>query len=481
MDEFRSLDTDTADLTVIDPSTGAVIRRIAVAGAPEVDIAVRSAAAAFAGWAGLPPTERATALAASAASLRAHAAALSALLSQETGKPRAEADAETAMTADILDYYAGIARARGGRIAPAGEPGVMNLILKEPIGIIGAIVPFNFPLLLWAWKAAPALAAGNCVVVKPPPEAPLALTEACSHIQLPAGVLTLVQGGAAVGDALVKHRMVDKIAFTGSATVGKRILAACAEQAKRSLVEMSGHDAMIVWDDVDLTWAANAAVFGAFINAGQVCTSVERIYVAATVYERFVEKMASAAGKLRAGGPDEPGADFGPMIGAASIGRMREYVAWAISRGGRIVCGGAPLARPGHFFAPTLITGVPHADLIARGEVFGPVTAILPVSSFDEAIAQANDTPYGLSATVLTADLQRAMHAATRLRAGTIWINSALVDNIAAPFGGFRQAGIGRELGEEGFDAFQETKHVALDFSLAEKPWWFSARRRAAS
>lgn len=481
MQELSSCAPSATDLTVIDPSTGAPIRRIAGAGAREVDTAVRAAAAAFAGWAALPPTERAAALAASAAALRAHAEALSALLSRETGKPRAEADAETAMTADILDYYAGIARARGGRIAPAAEAGAMNLILKEPIGVIGAIVPFNFPLLLWAWKAAPALAAGNCVVVKPPPEAPLALTEACGHMQVPAGVLTLVQGGAAVGDALVRHAMVDKIAFTGSATVGKRILAACADQAKRSLVEMSGHDAMIVWDDVDLTWAAEAAVFGAFINAGQVCTSVERIYVTATIYERFVEKMARAAGRLRAGGPDEPGADFGPMISAAAVERMRDYVAWAISRGGRIVCGGTPLARSGHFFAPTLVTGVPHADLVARGEVFGPLTAILPVTSFDEAISQANDTPYGLSATVLTADLRRAMHAATRLRAGTIWINSALVDNIAAPFGGFRQAGIGRELGEEGFDAYQETKHVSLDFSLAEKPWWFSARRRAAN
>jgi len=481
MNSFQQSDARTSRLNVINPATGEPLGDVLLDDVNSVHAAIERAKTAFETWSVVPAPERAALLQQSAINIRNRLPELALLLSQESGKPQAESEAEVGYSAEVFDHYAGVARSRGGTIPPVPTPGSISLVIKEPLGVIGAIVPWNYPLLLWAWKAAPAIASGNTVVAKPSPETPLSLPAIADCLSFPKNVHVVVQGGQDVGEALVEHPYIAKIAFTGSSAVGKSILAACAKQAKRSAVEMSGHDALIVWDDVDLDLAAEGALFAAFVNAGQVCTSTERVYVKRNVYQKFLAILVDKTSKLRSGEPDDPITQFGPMISDRQRKHMTAYVEWAQSLGATIECGGRPIERPGFFFEPTVITGLAHDAAIARGEVFGPIVTLFPVDDFEEAIKKSNDTPFGLSATVFTASLERAMQAATGIRSGTVWINNALMDNFAAPFGGFRQAGIGRELGDEGFDAFLETKHVSIDFALSEKPWWFRPRDAAQS
>ncbi|MGO4102526.1 aldehyde dehydrogenase [Leifsonia sp. YAF41] len=461
----------------ISPIDGALIAEVPMATVSDVEAAVVIARNAFENWSSQTPVERANVLQACAAQMRAVAGEVARALTLESGKPLMEAEFEVAAAADVFDYYASLARTRGGRLAPQATPTSTSLVIKEPLGVVGAILPWNYPLLLWSWKAAPALAAGNTIIAKPSPETMLSLPLLVAALDLPEGVHQILQGGADIGEALVLSRGIDKIAFTGSSAVGKKILALCAQDAKRCSVEMSGHDAMIVWDDVDLDLAVEAALFAKFANNGQVCTAAERFFVRDTIVDEFTAKLAVRMSALLVGDPLAPGTDVGPLASFAHQARLVDYCRRAREAGAEFLLGGEPIDGAGAYFQPTLIRGLNHEQINELGEIFGPVAPIVPIATFEEGIAYANDNRFGLSCNVLVGDLGLAMKAAWELKVGTVWINNPLPDNYAAPFGGFREAGLGRELGEEGFDAYTEAKHVWIEHGLTSQPHWYSERR----
>ena len=359
----------------------------------------------------------------------------------------------------------------------------MNFTIKEPLGVVGCIAPFNYPLLLMTWKIAPALAAGNAVVMKPSELTPLATLRMAlrSLAHLPPGVASVVPGtGAEVGEPLVDHPDVACVAFTGSTAVGTRIAARAAARVARVNLELGGIDPLIVFADADLDAAVPGAAWARFLNAGQVCTSAKRIYLVESIAAAFLERFVAHAATIRLGHGMDPETDMGPLISAQALARVEDQVARATARGAKLLAGGRrrPEAGPGHFYAPTVLTDVRPDHAVVCEEVFGPVAAIQVVKDADEAIALAARSEYGLGANIFTSNLTWAMQAMSEIKAGTFWINDPLTDNDAAPFGGMRKSGLGRELGEEGLDAFRETKHVHLDFVPERKGYWFPYRSR---
>jgi acyl-CoA reductase-like NAD-dependent aldehyde dehydrogenase len=363
-------------------------------------------------------------------------------------------------------------------VLPGGEASQLNLVLKEPYGVVACIVPWNYPLLLLAWKAAPALAAGNTLVIKPSEHTPLSalyLAEHClSH--LPPGVVNVVTGyGSEVGEALVVHPYAPVIAFTGSLATGQRIASLAAPMMKRLHLELGGKDALVVADDADPEIAARAVAYAALLNAGQVCTSSERVYLPASRAGQFTEALVEHVRGLRLGNGLDAGTDIGPLKAEAFRQKVEAHVADAQAQGARILTGGrrpAHLER-GYFYEPTVLSGVDHSMLIMHDETFGPTIPLMEYHSFDEAIALANDSPYGLGATLLTRDPLKAKLFFEEVKAGTVWINDPLTDNYAGPFGGMKLSGGARELGREGLEAFQETKHVHWDFAMERKSYWY--------
>jgi acyl-CoA reductase-like NAD-dependent aldehyde dehydrogenase len=364
-----------------------------------------------------------------------------------------------------------------GRVIPSIESTQLALVVKEPTGVWGAIVPWNYPLLLLAWKLAPALAAGNSVVAKPSELTPLStLMLASAFSDLPPGVVNVVAGAGDVGAALVGDPRIDGVAFTGSVATGKKVAAACAERVARMNLEMGGKDPFIVCADVarDVGVAARGGAWAAYLNAGQVCTSAERFYVAREVYDDFLGAFVDHTRSLVIGDPLAAETDIGPMVSAGQRGKVVAQVEAAVAAGAELVTGAgdAGLER-GHFFSPAVITGAPAETDLLREETFGPVAPIVPVGSLDEAIELANGTRFGLGANVYTRDLETAVRCVREIKAGTVWINDPLTDNDAGPFGGFKQSGLGRELGQEGLEAFQETKHAHIETKIAPKEWWY--------
>jgi betaine-aldehyde dehydrogenase len=399
------------------------------------------------------------------------------VLASEGGKPLVENSDEVGWTAAAFDYYAEMGRNFAGRVIPSIESTQLALVVKEPTGVWGAIVPWNYPLLLLAWKLAPALAAGNAVVAKPSELTPLStLMLASAFSDLPAGVVNVLAGAGDVGAALVEDARIDGVAFTGSVATGKKVAAACAARVARMNLEMGGKDPFIVCADVaaDLDVAARGGAWAAYLNAGQVCTSAERFYVQREVYDDFVSAFVEQARSLRVGDPLDSSTDVGPMVSAPQRAKVEAQVSAAVDAGAELLVGGdrAGLDR-GHFYAPAVITGAPASTDLLREETFGPVAPIVPVASLDEAIELANSTPFGLGANVYTRDLETAVRCMREIRSGTVWINDPLTDNDAGPFGGFKQSGFGRELGQEGLEAFQETKHVHIETKIAPKEWWY--------
>lgn len=462
-------------LSVVEPATGRSFASVPLSQPGDVERAIAGARRAFRCWRDTPAAERAAHLLRFAADLRANPKELATLVAREGGKVLAQAEWEVAWTADIFEYYAGMARNYAGRVIPPASAAGTSLVLKEPLGVVAAILPWNYPLLLWAWKAAPALAAGNCMVAKPSPLTPLSLLQVQERLHLPQGVHSVVVGGDDIGATLATHREVDAIAFTGTARAGKRVLQASVDSLKRiAALELSGQDSMIVWDDVDLDTAVEAACFAGFIHAGQVCTSTERLYVTDTIAHEFTTRLTRRARELRVGDPLAPDTQVGPLMTAHQRTRLLAYVTEAKARGAIVEAGGNAIGQDGgYYFEPTVLTNLRHEDLNSMGEIFGPILPVIPVPSFAEAIRLANDNPFGLGASVLTADLERALLAAHEIRAGSVWINSVLMDNNAGPFGGTRQSGFGREMGEEGFEAYLQTKHVSIDHRLTRQSWWF--------
>jgi betaine-aldehyde dehydrogenase len=434
----------------------------------------------------MPAGERCELLHEVARRLREHQDELAALMTAEVGKPLIENSDEIDWCAAAFDYYAEIGRDSAGRVIPPIESSQLALVVKDPLGVVGCIVPWNYPLLLLTWKVAPALAAGNTVVCKPSeltPLSTLALAPLFDH--LPAGVVNLLAGAAETGAALTADERVDCIAFTGSVATGKRVAIACAERVARVNLEMGGKDPFIVCSDVasadDLEIAARGGAWAAYLNAGQVCTSAERFYVMDDIYDEYVNAFVDHTRTLVLGDPTESGTDLGPMISAAQREKVVVQVEAAVAAGAELLVGGDNGGQEqGHFYAPAVVTGAPAETALLREETFGPVAPIVPVKSLDQAIELANGTEFGLGANVYTRDLANAVKCMRELRAGTVWINDPLTDNDAGPFGGFKQSGLGRELGREGLEAFQETKHVHMETKIERKEWWYPYSEYAA-
>jgi betaine-aldehyde dehydrogenase len=468
-------------IEVVNPYTEQVIETVPAGTPADVARAVEAAQAAFAEWRWIPAVERADLLHEIARKLREQEDALARQLSLEGGKPLVENLDEVGWAAACFDYYAEIGRHSRGRVIPSIESSQLSLVLKEPYGVVGCIVPWNYPLLLMAWKVAPALAAGNTVVLKPSSVTPLsALMLARVFDHLPPGTVNIVTGaGEAVGDALVAHPHVPVIAFTGSTAVGQRIAQLAGPMMKKLHLELGGKDAFIVAEDADLGVAVPGVAWAALLNNGQVCTSTERIYVHDSLYNEFATLISEYVTGLVLGDPLDPATDLGPMARERYRAKVRRHVTDATQRGARVLTGGRrpPDLPTGYFFEPTVLINVDREMAVMCEETFGPVLPIDRFETFDQAIALANDSIYGLGANLYTHDARYVKRFYEEVRAGTLWINDPLTDNDAGPFGGFGMSGIGRELGEEGLNEFQETKHVHWDFNMEPKEWWYPYER----
>lgn len=443
----------------------------------DVDRAVTAAAQAQDGWWRVPGVEKAKLLREVGARIRAAEHDLSTLMTRETGKPLIEAVDCIDWVAAAFEYYAEVGRRSFGNSIPPVAPHQLNFTIKEPYGVVAAIVPFNFPLLLMAWKVAPALAAGNTLVCKPPHQNPLCnLLMAKCFDHLPPGVVNVITGGPATGEALVRHPRVNLIAFTGSVAAGRKIAALAGQELKKLNLELGSVDPFIVFADADLDVAVPGVAWARLLNAGQVCTSSKRIYLLEPIAKEFTRRLLDHLKTLRVGDPMDSTTDIGPLISEDALANVERQVAEAVKEGATLLHGGnriRPQGLKGHFYEPTVLTNVKHGSLPTREEVFGPVLSLTVARTADEAIAMANDSPYGLGACIYTRDLELAMRAMHEIKAGTFWINDPLTDNDAAPFGGMRLSGIGRELGEEGLDAFREPKHVHLDYVMERKDYWY--------
>jgi len=465
---------------VVNPATEEVIDAAPRASAADVEKAVAAARRAFPEWRRTPGIEKAEKLHAVAGKLREDKEGLAVLLTREGGKPLPENRDEVEWIAACFDYYAEIGRDAVGRVISPVARNQLNFVIKEPYGVCGLIVPWNYPLLLLAWKMAPALAAGNTVVAKPSEHTPLSTLRAVRALEvLPEGVVNVVTGyGPEAGLPLVAHREVELVAFTGSQATGRKVAVTCAEQLKKCHLELGGNDPLIVDEGVDLEVAAKGAAWACYLNMGQVCTSAERFYVVGRAFDEFVERFVAFTRTLRIGDPLGPDVDLGPMVSAEQRAKVEKKIADSVSAGARLLVGGRRPDRlpKGFFYEPTALVDVDPSMPLMQEETFGPVAPIVRCRDIDEAIALADRSEYGLGASIYTNDLEHAMKAMEQVHAGTFWINDPLTDNDAGPFGGMRRSGIGRELGSEGIDDFRDSKHVHLDYVISPKPYWYPYR-----
>jgi succinate-semialdehyde dehydrogenase/glutarate-semialdehyde dehydrogenase len=460
----------TQDVT--NPANGEIVQTISQATTEDVQTALRAASDAFPVWAGMSARERARIMHDAMAIFRAKLDEANRLLTLEHGKPLNDSNKENRYSADVIDYYAEEGRRLAGTHFEGDLGPTHSFVVKQPVGVVAAITPWNFPVDLLAWKLGPGLAAGCTFVIKPPSEAPLAATlfvRAFVEAGIPPGALNLVTGpGRSVGAEMVTNFLSRKIAFTGSTATGLWIAEQAARQLKHVTLELGGSAPFVVCDDADLEAAVPEALRRAYSHTGQICISVNRIFVQRPVYDEFVERFTEAASQLRvtADGLGEPDADMGPMINAAGLETVKQHVADAVERGATVTTGGkvpdGPQYARGYFYLPTVLTGVKPDMRVMQEETFGPLAPIAVFDTLEEGVAMANNSPYGLAAYVYTSDVDRAFYAAKHLRAGGVGINVNDITDIRGPFGGMKMSGIGRELGQPGMDSYMETKHVRL-------------------
>ncbi|MCS7173797.1 MAG: NAD-dependent succinate-semialdehyde dehydrogenase [Armatimonadetes bacterium] len=455
-------------LSVLNPADEEVVGSASVAAPAEVDAAVEAAERAFRVWSRTAPAHRAALLRRAAHLVRERLEAIARLLTLEQGKPLKDARGEVQAGAEALEYYAEEARRIFGRTIPTDHPNRRSFVIHQPVGPVAAIGPWNYPVLLLAWKIAPALAAGCTVVAKPPSRTPLAVSRflACLvEAGAPNGVVNTVIGpGRTVGTYLVRHPGIRKIAFTGETSTGKEILRMAAEGMKRVSLELGGHCPLLVFPDADLEAAARGAAYRAFRNMGQVCNAVNRIYVHHQVYEPFVEQFVEYTRRLRIGpGLEDP--DLGPMTSREGLERTVAHIEDARAKGARVVYGGhRPEGFPkGYFFTPTVLVDVDHSMEVMREETFGPVAPIMSFGDLQEALRLANDTPYGLVAYLYTRDLRTAFLVAEGLEAGTVGVNNVVGGEVPFPYGGWKESGFGLELSHEGLMEYLLIKHIRVD------------------
>ncbi|PVE23475.1 aldehyde dehydrogenase [Microvirga sp. KLBC 81] len=468
---------------IINPATEEVIRKAASATAEDVDIAVKAARRAFDkdGWPKLPGRERARYLKAIAEGIRARQAEIARLEVIDNGKPLPEADWDITDAAGCFDYYAGLAEQLDNNPEEPialSDARFTSKAVKEPIGVAGAIIPWNYPLLMAAWKVAPALAAGCSVVLKPAELTSLTALELAAiadEVKLPAGVLNIVTGaGSVAGQAIIDHKGVDKLAFTGSGPVGSKIMAAAARDIKRVSLELGGKSPFVVFEDADIEKAVEWIMFGIFWNQGQVCSATSRVLVQNGIYDRLVKRLIEETNKIKIGNGLEEGVLLGPLVSKRQYEQVVGAIEGAKNAGATVMCGGT---RPegfekGYYLQPTVLTDVPLDSDAWREEIFGPVVCVRPFSDEEEAIELANDSRFGLAAAVMSEDDVRAERVAAAFRAGIVWINCSQPTFTEAPWGGYKESGIGRELGRWGLENYLETKQITK--YISEDPWgWY--------
>jgi len=447
-------------LEILNPATEEVVERLEPATAQDADAAVARAKKAFPAWRDAAPADRSRLLRRLADALEAERENLAQLESRDTGKPINEARGEMGMVADTFYYYAGMPERLLGDTIPVS--GGVDVTFREPLGVVGLIVPWNFPLTIASWKMAPALAAGNTIVLKPAELTPLTALEferIAREAGIPEGVVNVLVGpGSVVGQRLVEHQDVAKVAFTGSTAVGRGIMAGASGTIKRVTLELGGKSANVVFADADLERAAASAPMAVFGNAGQDCCARSRILVQRDVFDEFLDRMKPAVEGLRVGDPLDEATEMGPLISADH----RERVAAYVPEDAPVAFRGNAPEGSGFWFPPTVLAPVSNEDRAAREEIFGPVVAVIPFDDEDDAVRQANDTPYGLSGSIWTENGAKALRVARRIETGVLSINSNTSVRVATPFGGFKQSGVGRELGPHALDHYTEVKNVYI-------------------
>jgi len=453
-------------ITVLEPALGTPMDEVASAAEADVNAAVAAAKAAFPHWSGLTAVARADLLFRFSDLVRSRAEELATLEARNVGKPIGDARWEANHVADTLRYYAGAADKFFGETIPVKKGG-LDITLRDALGVVGLIVPWNFPMVIATWKLAPALACGNTVVLKPASLTPLTalrLGELALEAGLPPGVVNVIPGpGSTVGALLAAHPDVAKIGFTGETATGRAILQASAQTIKRVSLELGGKSPNVIFGDTDVAVAARHAVDSVFANAGQDCCARSRVIVERSIYPALVDAMAEAARNMKVGDPLDPATEMGPLVSAAQRERTEQYVALGTSGGARLVCGGARPERPGFFLTPAIFADARPRMRIVDEEIFGPVVAVMPFDTEEEAVALANDSIYGLSGSLWTNDMKRGLRVARAIRTGVLSVNSSSSVHLQAPFGGYRQSGLGRELGMHAMDHYSETKNIYFE------------------
>jgi len=464
--------------SVYDPASEEVIAQVPDSNADDVNRAVAAAKAAFESepWSTTTAQERGRILFRLADKIRQNLPTLAELEARNCGKPIVEAEYDMNDAATCFEYYGGLATKVVGFVNPVPDNAV-SLTLKEPIGVAGQIIPWNYPLLMGAWKLAPAIAAGCTCILKPAEQTPLTALELARYFEevgLPKGAVNVITGfGETCGSPLVKHPDVNKIAFTGSAAVGKIIVKEAADTIKRVTLELGGKSPNIFFADADFEAAIDGALFGVFINQGEVCSAGSRILVEKPIYKKFVEAMAEKAKKIKLGAPLDRDTKMGPLVSKEQYDRVLSYLEVG-KKEAKVASGGAKAAdfAKGYYVQPTIFYDVDNNARIAREEIFGPVASVIPFENEKDAVKIANDSPYGLAAAVWTRDIFKAFRAVKQIRAGIVWVNHMQPTYVEAPWGGYKQSGFGRELGPWGIEEYLETKQVHINLNEAPIGWY---------
>jgi succinate-semialdehyde dehydrogenase/glutarate-semialdehyde dehydrogenase len=458
-----------ATLAVRDPATGAVLAEVPNCGATETRRAIAAANAALPAWRSLTAKQRSQLLQRWFALINENADDLAQLITAEGGKPLAEAKGEVAYGASFVEWFAEEGKRAYGETIPATLADKRLVVVKQPIGVCAAITPWNFPLAMITRKVAPALAAGCTVVVKPAEQTPLtalALAALAEQAGFPAGVFNVLTGDpVAIGGELTASPVVRKLSFTGSTEVGRLLMAQSAPTIKKLSLELGGNAPFIVFDDADVDAAVNGALIAKYRNTGQTCVCANRILVQAGVYEEFAQKLAARAAALKVGAGSEDGVMQGPLIDAGALAKVEAHVADALAKGARVLCGGAQHERGGNFYQPTVLADVTPAMLVAREETFGPVAPLFRFSTEAEAVAMANDTEFGLAAYFYSRDVACCWRVGEALEYGMVGVNTGLISNEVAPFGGIKQSGLGREGSKYGIEDYLEIKYLCFDIA----------------